>query len=629
VLPTLGVVADGEVFVSMRLAANAPDNRGREDYNILARLRAGVTPAEAQAEMDALTARLREAHPDLYPPNGGLTFSVVPLKDQVVGEARTAVWVLSAAVAFVLLIACANVANLLLSRSLERRREVAVRAALGAGRARLVRQLLTESVMLAVAGGALGVLVAWWSLAGIRVLGPASVPRLSEITLDAAALGFTLAVSIGAGILFGVVPALRLGRIERHGALREAARGVSDAGSAWRRGRGGRRLLVVVELALAVVVLVGAGLLVRSFTQLQNVPPGFDPSGVLTMEITLTGQRYPDSAAVTESYRQLWDRLSALPDVSAAGGISALPLSNMMAWGPITVEGRQPPPGERFLNADLRFVAADYFEAMRIPVVQGRRFAAADIAANPRVAVIDEFMAGLLWPGVEAVGKRFRLGGPDSTSPWVTVVGVAGRIKQDALDTDSRIAVYLPHTQFPSRAINIVVRTEADPARLAGPVTTEIRRLDPDLPIYNVRTMEDRVSESLARRRFAVVLLALFAGLALALAAIGVYGVIAYLVSQGTREIGIRMALGATPRRILLLVLRHGAVTVAAGLLLGLAGAAGAVQFMRRLLFGVEPLDLATFGAVAFALGLIALAATAIPARRALRIEPSVSLRAD
>ena len=628
VMPTLGIAADAEILLPLPLGPKAPHIRGREDYNILAKLRPGVTVAQAQAEMDALTARLRQEHPALYPPNGGLTFGIVPLKDQVVGDVRASVIVLVGAVTFVLLIACANVASLLLSRALDRQKEIAVRAALGASRARLLRQLLTESVLLAIAGGTLGLLLAYWTLEGIRVLGPASVPRLHEISIDGGVLSFALLLSVASGLLFGLAPALRLRALNLHDSLKDA-RGASGAGAVWGRGQNLRRLLVVAELALSVMVLVGAGLLVRSFIRLQNVPPGFDAAGVLTMELTLTPPRHADGAAVLESYRQLWPRLAQLPGVTAAGGISALPLSGMMAWGPITIEGRVPPPGEQFINADQRFVGGEYFRTMEIPLIAGRLFTENDTRTSDRVVVVDQFMAEQFWPGADAVGKRIRLGGADSTSPWMSVVGVVDRIKQDALETDSRIAVYFPHTQFPTRSMNVVLKTSADPMSLAGPATAEIRKMDPDLPVYNVRSMSERVEVSLARRRFAMLLLSLFAALALGLAAIGVYGVMAYLVAHGTREIGIRMALGATPRGILLLVVHHGMTLAVVGVAIGIAAALTLARFMRRLLFEINAVDPATFFSVTLLLTVVALVASVVPALRAARIDPIQSLKRE
>ncbi len=627
VMPTLGLAADAEILLPLPLGPKAPLIRTREDYNILAKLRPGASVAQAQSEMDALTARLRQEHPDVYPPNGGLTFPIVPLKAQVLGDVRFPLLVMIGAVGLVLIIACANVANLLLSRALDRQKEMAVRAALGAARSRILRQLLTESVVLAIAGGAVGLLFAVVSLHGIRALGPASVPRLHEIAIDGSVLVFTLLISLASGIVFGLAPAIRLDAESLHDVLENSGRGVSG-GAVWGRGGSLRRLLVACELGLAVMVLVAAGLLIRSFARVQHVPPGFDPAGVLTMELTLTPPRHADGPAVIESYRQLWPRLGALPDVTAAGGVSALPLSQMMSWGPITVEGRIPPPGEKFINADQRIVGGDYFRAMSIPLIRGRVFGDHDDRANPRVAIVDELMARQLWPGADAIGKRIRLG-TDSMLPWVTVVGIVGRIKQDALDNDSRIAMYFPHAQFPTRAMNVVLKTASDPALLARPAVEEVRRMDPDLPVHNVRSMAQRVDDSLARRRFVMLLLAAFGALALALAAVGVYGVMAYLVSQGTREIGIRLALGATPRGILTLVVRHGMTVALAGVVVGLAAALVIARFMRRLLFQVEPVDAPTFLAVTLLLFGVALAATVLPGRRAARVDPMAALRSE
>ena len=629
VMPTLNGAEDAELVLPLPLAPDAPTIRTREDYNILAKLRPGVAVAEAQAEMDALTARLRRDHPAEYPPNGGLTFSIVPLREQVVGDVRRSLLVLMASVGCVLLIACANVANLLLSRALARQREIAVRAALGASRARLVGQLLTESVLLALAGGTLGLVLATWGLSWLRVLGTASVPRMGEIAIDPGVLVFTFAISLAAGILFGLAPALRISRVDLQGQLKDAGRGASGAGAMWARGQGLRRLLVVAELSLSVMLLIGAGLLIRSFAHLLDVAPGFNPANLLTLELTMSGRKYGDANAVIETYRRLVERVAQVPGVAGAGAISALPLSQMFAWGPITVEGREPPPGEEFINVDQRFVAGDYFRTMEIPLIAGRMFAANDTRDQPRVAIADQRMAEDLWPGQDPVGRRVRTGGRDSKSPWITIVGVAGRVKQYTLDGDSRIAMYFPHTQFPVRGMNLVLRSDLDPASLTSAVKGAIAEIDPDLPMYRVRTMDQRVDESLARRRFAMLLLTLFAALALGLAAVGIYGVMAYLVSQGARDLGIRLALGASPREVLLLIVRGGMTTAIAGVVIGVAGAMLAAGFMRSLLFGVEPLDPVTFSAIPALLTLVALAASYLPARRAARIDPVVCLRSE
>ena len=623
VLPTLGGAEDADVLLPLPLPAAAAQNRGREDYNVIGKLKRGVTLPQAQAAMDTITARLRRDHPDVYPPNGGLTFGIVPLREQVVGDTRRPLLILIGAVAFVLTIACANVANLLLGRALARRKEMAVRAALGAGRTRVVRQLLTESLVLGLSGGALGVLFSMWSIRWIHVLGPRSVPRLHEIAVDGGALAFTFALSMLSAVLFGLVPALRLSRLDLHSSLKDGSRGSVGGGNRL------RRLLVISELGLSVVLTIGAGLLLRSFTRLLDVPPGFDPKGVLTLGLTMTGPRYANGPAVLSAYRELWQRVEKLPGVSAAGGVSALPLSEMYSWGPITIEGRTTRPGELFLNADERIVGGNYFQAMRIPLRSGRFFNAFDTAANPRVAIIDEFMARELWPNEDAVGKRLHTGTiNDRDRPWITIVGVAGRVKQYTLDTDSRIAIYFPQTQAPVREMNLVVRgTEA--AALAGAVRSRIRELDADLPLYQVRTMEQRVEESLARRRFSLVLLGLFAALALGLAAIGVYGVMAFLVNQATREIGIRIALGATTRGILTLVLRRAMTLALSGIALGVAAAIPLARLLRGMLFGVRESDILTFAAASLALAAVALLASYLPARRASRIDPLLSLQPE
>jgi predicted permease len=629
VMPTLGGAEDAEIVLPLPLAAAAATTRNREDYNLLARLKPGVRLADAQAEMDVLTARLRREHPDFYPPNGGLTFSIVPLRDQVVGSVERPLLILSGAVGFVLLIACANVANLLLARAFARQKEFAVRAALGAHRGRLVRQLLTESVVLAATGGIVGIGLAYWSVPWIHALGTRSIPRLGEITLDGRVLVFTAGVSLAAGVLFGLVPARRATRVDLQTPLRDAGRGTAAAGSLWSRGNALRRALVVSELALSVILLLAAGLLVRSFARVLEVRPGFDPLNVLTLELTMTGPKYAAADAVIETYRQLWTRLEALPGVSAAGGVSALPLSQMMAWGPITVEGRTPPAGERFINVDQRVVAASYFEAMQIPLREGRLFDARDTRTVPRVVVVDEHMAAQLWPGQSAIGKRVKTGGFDAGSNWMEVIGVVGRIKQDALDADSRMAMYFAHTQLGSRAANVVVRASVDAAALTAAVREQIRQVDPDLPIYRVRTMAERVDDSLAPRRFSMTLLTAFAALALGLAAIGTYGVIAYLVNQSTREFGIRLALGAAPRRLLLSIVRHGLAIALVGIALGVGAALVLTGVIRSLLFEIESTDMTTFTLIPIVLLLVAVAASYVPARRAAGIDPSVSLRAE
>ena len=630
VVPTLGNAADAEVVIPFPQGPNAPQVRNREDYNIVARLKPGATIAQAQQELDALTARLRQDFANFYPPNGGLTFAALPLQEQVVGSVRRPLALLVGAVVCVLLIACANVANLLLSRALGRRKEIAIRAAIGAGRGRIVRQLLTESLLLAIAGGLLGIIFAVGGLQWMQALGSKSVPRLREIRIDAIVLLYTFGLSVISAVIFGLAPALRSANPDLQVELKDdngAHAGLALFSRASRQRT--RKALVIAELALAVVLLVAAGLLVRSFAQLQQVPRGFRSDGVLTLELTMSGRKYVDVPKMQETVREMWLRLARVPGAVAVGSVSSLPLSNMMAWGPITVEGREVAANERFINVDQRVVAGEYLKAMEIPLLQGRLFTDEDTRTNPRVGIVDQRMAQTLWPAGDALGKRVRTGGIDAsnTAPWITVIGVVGNVKQDSLDADSRMALYFPHSQLPGRSLNVVVRAQGDPAALASAVRKELRELDPDLPVYNVRTMDQRVNESLARRRFSMLLFAIFAALASGLAAVGIYGVIAFLVTQGTKEMGIRMALGATPGEIGLLVVKHGLLMAGLAIAIGVGVALVATRVMRSLLFGVGASDPLTYTFVCLLVALTALAASYIPARRAARLDPMRSLR--
>jgi len=627
VLPTLYGPEEPDVFLPFPLGPNAAGIRTHEDYNILGKLKPGVSIAQAQGQMDTITARLRRDYPESYPPNGGLTFGIVLLQDQVVGDVRRALLVLLSAVGFVMLITCANIANLLLSRAVARQQEIAVRAALGASRGRIVRQLLTESLLLSLCGGLLGVILCIWSVRWIHALGTKSIPRLGDIGIDARVLLFTLLLSVFSGILFGLVPALRVSRIDLNTTLKDAGRSSAGTSSVWGRGNNMRRLLVVSELALSVVLLIAAGLLMRSFAQLQSIAPGFNQKNVLTFELALNGQRYDDEQMRLNTYRQLWSALGRIPGVTAAGGITSLPLSQSFAWTPITVEGRTPLPGEKFLNADARVAGGRYFQAMEIPLRSGRFFNEEDLNGKTPVVIIDDFLAKQLWSGQEAVGRRIHM--VESKVPWLTVVGVVGRVKHESLDSEPRIAFYLPQTQYPSRAMTVVMRSQGDPSALSPAAKKELRGIDPDLPMYSVRTMSERVSESLARRRFSMFLLGIFAGVALALATIGIYGVMSCLVNQGTREIGIRMAVGATQREIVKLVVLQGMSLAVTGVAAGLAAALVFTRLMRSLLYGISAADPVTFAGISLLLTFVALVATYIPARRAARIDPILCLRSE
>ena len=630
VMPTLDGADQAEILLPLPLPANAAQNRDHEDYNIIGKLKPGVSVRQAQAEMDTITARLRHEYPEVYPSNGGLAFRIVPLLEQVVGNVRHTLYILLGAVGFVLLIACVNLANLQLSRAVARQKEMAVRSALGASRLRIVRQLLTESMLLAFVGGALGIAFAFLALRCVRLLGPQSVPRLSNISIGITALAFTFLICVLSAILFGLAPALRVSRIDVQTVLQSTSRNSSGVSTIWGRGNHLRHSLVIGEIALCVMLLIGAGLLIRSFIRVRDVNPGFNPHNVLTLELTLTGERYKDKTAVLAAYRELWKRMESLPSVTCAGAVTSLPLSQMFAWGPITVEGRVLSPGEKFINADVRMISGHYFQAMEIPLREGRFFNDNDTADKPRVAIIDDYMAQQLWANQDPIGKRLHIGGINETdSPWITVVGIVGRVKQYTLDSDSRIAYYLPQTQYVTRAMNVVMRAERDPAALTGAVKQQIREVNPDLPLYNVSTMQQRFDNSLARRCFTMLVLGAFAAISLTLAVIGIYGLIAYLVGQGRREVGIRLALGATPANIKTLIVRGGMTLALWGVGIGIMGALAAGRLMRSLLFGVGANDLVTFVAVPSLLVLIAFVASYIPARRASRIDPSISLRCE
>jgi len=630
VVPLLDGTQQADLFLPLPLAPTAASQvRTHEDYNLIGKLKPGVSVQQAQAEMDTITARLRREYPENYPPNGGLTFSIVPLLEQVVGNVRRSLWVLLGSVSFVLLIACANVANLMLSRAVARQQEIAVRTALGASRWRIIRQLLTESLLISLGGGILGIFICLVSVRWMHILGTRSIPRLYDVAIDGRVLLFTMLLSVFSGILFGLAPAFRVSRLDLNFTLKDASRGSAGTSAVWGHGNNLRRLLVVAELALSVVLLIGAGLLIRSFARLQNVSPGFNPSGVLTFDLTMTGRKYGDKESILNTYRQIWERLERSPGAVAAGGVTSLPLSEAFAWTPITVEGRIPLAGEKFLNADERIVSGHYFEAMGIPLRRGRFLNEHDDETKPIVVLVDEYMADQLWPGQDPIGKRIHIVEFPSKDPWQTVVGVVGRVKQDSLDSNPRIAFYVAHTQFPTRAMTVAFRSRTNPAAMLSATKSELRGLDPDLPMYRVRTMEQQVDESLAQRRFSMTLLGLFAAVALALATIGIYGVMAYLVNQGTRELGIRIALGASQRNILTLVVRQGMVLAVSGVMIGLAAAFLLTRLMRSLLFGVQATDPITFVGISVLLATITLLACYIPAQRAARIDPLVSLRCE
>jgi len=609
-----------DVFLPLPLAADAVSNRRDENYNIVVRLKPGVTLQQARADVDVIASRIREK--DKRDASFGM--HVVGLQDEVVGDVRRALLVLLGSVALVLLIACANVANLLLTRAAGREKEVAIRTALGAGWQRLARQLLTESVLLGVLGGAFGLLVARVSLSVVRTMNPGNIPRLEDIGINGSVLAFTFGVSLVTGILFGVAPLWRAVRLDPNISLKAGGRsGQSDGGLYLRRHRL-RGLLVVSELALSLMLLIGAGLLVRSFVRLQSVAPGFTTEHVLTMQIAATDPKYRDDKALANLYREIEERVAHLPGVVAEGEVSVLPLTGSVGWGSVDVEGYTPPHGQE-LQVDIRVASANYFRAMEIPLRAGRFFSEHDTPDMPPVAIIDEKFAKRFWPNGDAVGKHlwFEVKKP------ITIVGVVGAVKQYGLETDGKIVMYLAREHRAPNGMYLVARASSDTAGLPAVIASEIHSVEPTVAVYETRTMQDRWYDSLARQRFSSTMLAAFAGFAMLLAAVGLYGVMSYLVTQNTHDIGVLMALGARPGDILGLVLRQGMELAVIGIVAGLAGAFALTRVMASLLFGVSTMDAATFGAVPVLLAAVAFAATAIPAWRTTRVDPVVALREE
>ncbi len=612
-----------DIFAPLPLGADAEKNRGDENYNIMVQLKRGVSVRQAQADIDVIASRIREK--DKRDASFGM--HVVGLQEQVVGDVRRTLLVLLGSVGLVLLIACANVANLLLTRAAGREKEVAIRTALGAGWQRIARQLFTESVLLGLLGGAAGLLVAQLSIYAVRVMNPGNIPRLEDISINSGVMFFTLGVSLATGVLFGAAPVWRAIKVDLNTSLKAGGRsGQSDGGLHLKR-NSLRGLLVVSELTLSLMLLIGAGLLIRSFVRLQSVPPGFSTDHVLTMEVAASGRKYQDeknAKPVINFYRDIESRVAHLPGVVSDGVVSTLPLTGEVGWGGIHVEGYTPPPGQE-LQSDERFAGADYFQTMKIPLRRGRFFNEDDTADKPQVAIIDEKFAQRFWPDSDPIGKHVWF---DPKKP-ITIAGVVGIVKQYGLETDGKIVAYFPHEQAPDQRMYLVVRTSSEAAGLSSAVVREIHAVDPDVVVYEIKTMQERLNDSLARQRFSSTMLGAFAVFALLLAAVGLYGVMAHLVTQSTRDIGVLVALGARPGNIVGLVVRQGMGLAGVGIVVGLVCAMGLTRVMSSLLFGVSATDLATFAVVPTLLATVALAATAIPAWRATRVDPIVALREE
>ena len=597
--------------------------RGAHFLRLIGRLKPGVTESQAQAEADTIAARLEQQYPDTNTHKG---IRVESALKALVGDIRPALLILLGAVACVLLIACANVANLLLARAMTRHKEMAVRSALGASRLRIVRQLLTESVLLSLAGGVLGLALAvWWSDLLIA-LGKNDIPRAIQVGLDWRVLGFTLGVSILTGLVFGLVPALHLSKTQLTESLKEG-RG-AGAGARKNRIRG---VLVVAELAIAVVLLVGAGLLIQSLWRLQHVNPGLQPENILTFNLSLPDVRYPSEKQV-RFYRDLIARMRSLPGVQSASAVMPLPLSGDRFGISFQIEGRPVAPKDE-PSADMFIAETNYFRTMGIPIIKGRDFEDRDQHNSTPVVIITEQFARQYFPGEDPVGKRVHPGistwDGDEGSTMREIIGIAGDIRNRALNTEPKPAYYMPQSQLPFTQLIAVVKSTNDPRALTSSVTREVRAIDPELPVFSVKTMEEYISSSVAAPRFNTTLLSIFAAVALVLTIIGLYGVMSYSVAQRTNEIGIRMALGAQTRDVLGLIVKDGMKLVLLGLVLGISGALALTRLLSTLLFGVTTRDPVTFVAIAALLSFVAILACYIPAWRATRVDPLEALRCE
>jgi len=640
----IGVLPPGFTFagatnmwVPLALDRARPNNRGSHYLDVLARLKPGVSLAQASAGIGGLAHALAAEYPQFYPKDSGFAMYLRPLQTDIVGDAKIGLIVVFAAVGFVLLIACVNLANLMLARGSSRGREFAVRAALGAGRVRIARQLITESVVIAIIGGGCAILLAEWATDALRNTAALALPLTRPVTIDVPVLLFALGTSLVTGIVFGLVPALRMSRSQPLETLKETGRGSSSA-----HGRELRSGLVVAEIAMSVVLLVAAGLTVRSLHELLQVNPGFRPEHLLTARLSLPESQYRDIPAATAFFNRLDQGVQALPGVESAGLTTLLPMTGRNSSGSTFIDETAtpglaifPPVQKRYIEADQRTITPAFLQSMRIPLLRGRMFTADDSVNTAPVIIVDETFATRIWPDRDPLGQRLAVSAiPNSNPPvlqWRTVVGVIGHVKNNSLDQLGREQIYVPlaQTAFAIRTMYLTARTRAEPGAMAADIRTVIRGLDPSVPAYEVKTMSDWLDATVSPRRFNVMLLVTFGALALALAAIGTYGVIAYSVTQRTQEISIRMALGASEHDVLHMVVGSGLRLATGGVLAGIGLALVAGRFMSTLLFGIDSADPLTFGLVALVLLGTAAIAAWVPARRATRVDPMVALRSE
>ena len=602
-----------------------PNFRGNHGLQVYARIKPELTLPQALTEMERVSQQIMEGAPNYPYKNFNFAVLIRPLLEDYVGDIRPALLMLMGAVALVLLIACCNVANMLMVRASARDREIGVRTALGASRPRLVRQLLTESLLLSAVGAILGILLARFGLSTIASMGGTAFPRLATATLDFQTLAFTIGVTLLTGLVFGVVPALQISRGRTHEALKEGGRG-SSAGSGHQRLR---KLLVVGEVALSLALLAGSGLLIKSFMKLQEVDPGFKSEGVLTIRVALPGTRYSQPEQIRPFFRDLLDRVRKVPGVTFAGATNGLPLSGNGGSGTTTPDSKAGPADQPYLEADWRFITPGYFETVSTKLLAGRYFDEHDNETSAPVAIIDESMAKMYWPSEDPIGKRIKRGSTQSTAPWMTIVGVVKHVRLGSLERPSRVQLYMPHAQTPLTAMTLAIKTAGDMNAISGAVQRATMALDPEQPIYAVRPFDELLADSILRRRLIMVLLAVFAGIALTLAALGIYGVISYWVTQRSHEIGIRVALGASNGDVLRMVLGQSISVVALGVVAGLAGSLVVMRLMASLLFNVRAGDPVTFAIVCASLLAVGIVAGLIPALRATLVDPVHTLRRE
>jgi putative ABC transport system permease protein len=601
-------------------------SRGSRGLGIIGRLKPGVTLAQASAEVQSIANHMRERYPDSYPPDGWGA-SAVSLHEQVIGSIRPTLYVLLGAVGLVLLISCTNVANLLLARAAARQQEMAIRTALGAVRRRIIRQLLTESILLGLIGGGCGLVLAMWGIDLLAAYGAQTLPRISEVNLDARVLGFTFLISILTGAIFGLAPALTSSKLDLNESLKEGGRS-STSGVGHKRLRS---VTIIAEFALALVLLIAAGLLIKSFWRLQQVDPGFNPNNVLTFQLSLPRDKYPENQQVAAFYQHAIEHIKALPGVTSAGAATILPLSGSNSDQSFVIEGRIPQGLSAIPDEELRTVTPDYFRTMNIPLLKGRYFTDSDVEKAPQVVIINQALARKYFSGEEALGKRMTVDDPRKPdAEWVTIVGVVGDVRHNGLNIAAKPEWYAPHLQNPRRTMVLVARTaSADPTSITASIRRSIAEMDKDLPVYNTRTMERVIAELIAPQRLSTFLLGIFATLALALASIGIYGVMSYTVTQRTHEIGIRLALGARNTDVLKLIVKQGMTLAMIGVGVGLIGAFAVTRVMASLLYGVSAIDPVIFSSVALLLATVALVACLVPARRATKVDPMIALRSE